>query len=44
MMLEGGLVWLDRIIQSGTVTHTLALGPTKAELLMAFPLIRLVEN
>lgn len=43
-MLEGGLVWLDRIIQSGTATHTLALGPTKAELLAAFPMIRLVEN
>jgi hypothetical protein len=42
--IEGGLVYLDRIIQSGTAAHTLALGPTKAELLAAFPMLRFVEN
>lgn len=43
-VIEGGLVFLDRIIQSGTVTGTLALGPTKANLLAAFPMLRIVEN
>jgi hypothetical protein len=35
--IYGGDVFLDRIIQSGVATHTLALGPTLAELLAAFP-------
>jgi hypothetical protein len=43
-LIEGGLLWLDRILHSGTATHTLALGPTKAEVLTAFPSIRVVEN
>lgn len=43
-VIDGGLVYIDRIIQSGTATHTLALGPTKAELLAAFPSIAIVEN
>lgn len=43
-VIEGGDLYLDRIIQSGVATHTLAVGPTKAELLAAFPLITLVEN
>lgn len=42
--IEGGAVWLERILQSGTAAHSLAAGPTKAELLTAFPSIRLVEN
>lgn len=43
-MLEGGLVWIDRIIQSGTNAHSLAAGPTLAELLAAFPLLRFAQN
>jgi hypothetical protein len=42
--LFGGLVFLDRIIQSGTATHTLALGPTLAELLAAFPRLQPVTE
>jgi hypothetical protein len=42
--IEGGLIWIDRVIQSGTATHTLAAGPTKAEFLAAFPNFRIVEN
>lgn len=41
---DGGSVWLARIIQSGTASHTLADGPTKAELLAAFPLLQIVED
>ncbi len=41
--IEGGKVWLARILQSGLATHTLAAGPTKAELLAAFPRLQLVE-
>jgi hypothetical protein len=36
-VIYGGDVWLERIIQSGVAAHTLALGPTLAELLAAFP-------
>lgn len=42
--IEGGLIWIDRILQSGTVAHTLALGPTLAEFLAAFPTFRLAKN
>jgi hypothetical protein len=42
--IEGGLVWNDRILQSGTATHTLALGPTQAEIETAFPNLRFVRN
>lgn len=38
--LEGGRVFLERLIQSGTATHTLAAGPTLAEVNAAFPLLR----
>lgn len=41
--IEGGKVWLARIIQSGVASHSKAAGPTKAELLAAFPGIFLVE-
>lgn len=41
---EGGRVFKDRLLQSGVATHTLALGPTLAEVLTAFPRLRLVEN
>jgi hypothetical protein len=39
--LEGGRVWAARIIQSGVATHTLAAGPTYAELIATFPRLRL---
>jgi hypothetical protein len=42
--LEGGKVFLDRIIQSGTATHSLAAGPTLAELLAVLPRLRLVRD
>jgi hypothetical protein len=42
--IEGGLVFIDRIIQSGTATHTLAAGPTLAELSAAFPDLKFVRN
>lgn len=42
--IYGGRVWKDRLIQSGVATHTLALGPTLAELLAAFPMIQPVAN
>jgi hypothetical protein len=43
-VIYGGRVWKARLIQSGVATHTLALGPTLAELLTAFPMIQPVEN
>jgi hypothetical protein len=42
--LEGGKVYLDRIIQSGAATHSLAAGPTLAELLAVMPRLRLVRD
>jgi hypothetical protein len=42
--LEGGKVFLGRIIQSGVATHSLALGPNLAELLAAMPRLRLVKE
>jgi hypothetical protein len=41
--IEGGLVYRSRIIQSEAATHTLALGPTFAELNATFPTLRYVE-
>jgi hypothetical protein len=38
--VDGGRVWEERLIQSGTATHTLALGPTRAELLAALPRLK----
>jgi hypothetical protein len=42
--LEGGKVFLNRIIQSGVATHSLALGPNFAELMAAMPRLRLVRE
>jgi hypothetical protein len=42
--IEGGLVYIDRIIQSGAAAHTLALGPTRAELDAAFPNFRYAKD
>lgn len=41
--IEGGRVWLARIIQSGVATATVALGPTRAALETAFPRLQFVE-
>lgn len=43
-VLEGGLVYLDRIIQSGAGAASLAAGPTLANLLAGFPRLRLVKD
>jgi len=43
-VIEGGMVWFDRILQSGVAAHTLALGPTKVEFLAAFPRILIKET
>ena len=36
-VFDGGNVWINRVLQAGTGTHSLAAGPTLAELLTAFP-------
>lgn len=41
--IEGGRVWLARILQSGVAAHSLAAGPTRAELEAAFPRLIFVE-
>lgn len=43
-VFEAGLVYFDRLLQSGAVAHTLALGPTKAELETLFPNLAYVKN
>lgn len=42
-LIEGGRIWIDRVIQSGVATHSLALGPNLAEFLTAFPRITPVK-
>jgi hypothetical protein len=42
--IEGGALFLDRIIQSGVVAASLALGPTLATLEATFPAARWVRN
>ena len=36
-LVVGGMVWLARLIQSGVAVHSLALGPTLAEVQAALP-------
>lgn len=43
-VLEGGLVFLNRIIQSGVGAASLAAGPTLANLLAGFPRLRIVKE
>lgn len=43
-LLVGGPLWKGRVIQSGVATHTLALGPTLAEVEANMPLIRWYGN
>jgi phage protein U len=39
-VIEGGLIYIDRVIQSGVAAASLALGPTLANFLAAFPTVR----
>jgi hypothetical protein len=39
-LLIGGFVYIDRVIHSGVGTHTLAAGPTLAELMAGLPDLR----
>lgn len=43
-LIEGGEVWQDRILQSGTNTHSLNAGPTFAELATAFPTLTFAKD
>ncbi|MHC5541216.1 head decoration protein [Singulisphaera rosea] len=43
-VIDGGRVWFDRLIQAGTSTHSLTLGPTRAELEAAFPTLTYATN
>jgi len=42
--IYGGMAFLARILQSGVATHTLAAGPTLAELQTTFPRLQLVTE
>lgn len=42
--VEGGLLWRDRVLHSAAQTHTLARGPTLAEVETAFPAVRWVAS
>lgn len=42
--IYGGRVWLARILNTGTGTHTLAGGPTLAEIKSTFPLLEFVDG
>jgi hypothetical protein len=42
--IEGGSLFIDRVIQSGVGAHSLAAGPTLAELETVFPRARWVRN
>jgi hypothetical protein len=39
-LIVGGYVYIDRVIQSGTAAHSLAAGPTLAELMAGLPDLR----
>jgi hypothetical protein len=43
-LIEGGDVFIDRVLHSGTAAHTLALGPTLAEIITAFPRVGFVRD
>lgn len=42
--IYGGKVWSARIVNAGTGTHTLAAGPTLAEIQSTFPLLEFVDG
>ena len=43
-LVDGGPVWLARVLQAGTGSASLAAGPTLANLLTAFPSLKLVRD
>lgn len=43
-VMDGGIIWIDRVLQSGVAAHTLALGPTLAEFTAAFPRFGYAKN
>jgi hypothetical protein len=43
-VFDGGDVFIDRVLHSGVATASLALGPTLANLLTAFPLLKITRN
>jgi hypothetical protein len=43
-LIEGGDVFIDRVLHSGAATHTLAAGPTLAEITTAFPRVSFVKD
>lgn len=42
--IEGGDIFIDRVLQSGSASHSLAAGPTLSEFSTAFPLFTFVRN
>lgn len=42
--IEGGDIWIDRVLQAGTGAASLAAGPTLANLSTAFPAFYYVRN
>jgi hypothetical protein len=42
--IDGGAIWLQRVIQAGAGTASLAAGPTLSAFLAAFPAFQIVEN
>jgi hypothetical protein len=42
--VEGGMVFIDRVLNTGAGAHTLAGGPTLAEIKSTFPRLRLVKD
>lgn len=43
-VIEGGVVWFDRVMNTGAAAHTLVGGPTKTELLALFPRLIIKQN
>lgn len=43
-LIVGGHVWAGKVLQSESATHSLAAGPTRAELLAAMPRLVLVKK
>lgn len=43
-LIDGGRIFIDRVIQSGVAAHSLAAGPTLAEFSAAFPAFELVRD
>jgi hypothetical protein len=43
-VFDGGLIYIDRVIQSGVAAASLTLGPTLANFLAVFPTVRIAKN